>query len=121
MTAEGTAKPRKRAVEIWHTVAVSALPAGWRNIYDGQNGENICVSICPALLLQELREVIHCRDVPTHNPAGPPYRLTQFVERLEAPYDTRVVYAEDDDCGGVEAATDTRNYRRTVGPGEDAS
>lgn len=85
-------------VEHWTTVAVTALPPGWFNVYRDDDDSEM-VEPCPALLLQENREVSHAGEV-------------RNVEKQEPPYDTRVAFG-DASGGTVEPACEVSNYLRT--------
>lgn len=111
---------RTWTVENWSTVAVAVLPPGWRNVYRGCNGESPSAEPCPALLLQELRETVHYRDVRPSECFSVPFRPEKTTERHQAPYRTRVVFADRGNCGCLIAAGDwSEGYRGTVGPEED--
>lgn len=112
-------KPRQWTVEHWTTVAVVGLPMGWRNVYRDGEREEPWVWPCPALLLQELRETTHGRDVPTGSSTGAPFRPEFTTEHHQPPYETQTVFAERDDFGGLCAACKASNYVTTIGPGED--
>ncbi len=110
-----TGAPLKHFVEDWYTVAVTALPDGWRNVYLDAKTGTLIVTACPALLLQELRSTARTQQIP-----GPPgqWRLDRHVEHHESPFDTRVAYAEDDETGGLGAAVDLADdYQRTIAAG----
>lgn len=109
----GKRGPGYRRIENWTTVAVTALPPGWRNVYVLDDG-TVTSYACPAMLLQENRADSESWEIQT--PTGPS-RACRKIE-LEPPYDTRVVYAEDED-GWIDAANNTGNYAGTVGPTED--
>ena len=110
-------KPRNRAVSTWETVAVTALPLGWRNVYYLGDGK-ADTEHCPAVLLQELRETEVVRDVAT---GGSPKYVVETVSRTvhEPPYETRAVFACQDGSGGLDPAADVGNYLATIGPGDD--
>lgn len=86
----------------WYTVQVTALPVGWRNVYQ-QEDDSLLITQCPALLLQEHRAT----------EIGPPYKTTL----QEPPYSTRAVFA-DHDGSELEPANEAANYITTIGPGE---
>lgn len=94
-------KPRRRVIE-WETVAVTALPPGWFNVYKDEGKQ--LITPCPALLLQEARAV---SDDPTGS--------VKTVH--EPPYETRVVFA-DFESGELYPANDLGNYQTTTGPSE---
>lgn len=108
-----TTKPKPRYVMHWDTVAVTALPAGWRNVYRGSDGTAM-LSPCPAILLQELRETTKGFDY-----VGADGRPDVQMETTKEtpPYETRAVFA-DADGAVLEPADDAINYERTLGPGE---
>jgi len=101
-----TEKKRVRYYEEYVTVAVTALPPGWR-VAIRCTDNSIFEQPCPALLLQELRATVQYWDDVS---GAAPRRRTATYPCLE-PYDTRVVPAlydltdgrmEDPDaCGGV--------------------
>lgn len=107
-------KPKFRYIMHWETIGVTALPAGWRNVFREDDG-TFHLSHCPALLFQEHRESNKCWDV-----VGEDGRPTVRVEKIREsePYETRVVFAEADGptLGPVD---DLGNYDRTIGPGEE--
>ena len=98
-----------RHIQHWITVAVTALPPGWRNRFRDDDG-SIHSSDCPALLVQEHRMTTYCWD-------EPPRGEHTEDEREQPPYATRVVFA-DNDAGELTAAKEIDNYIGTVGPGE---
>jgi hypothetical protein len=108
-----TTKLRPKVFAEWVTVAVTALPAGWRNVYREEDG-TLTVFACPAMLLQEHRSDLHIWDVEA---ASGQVRTMERTERHEAPYDTRVVFA-DQEMSYIDAV-DANNYVGTVGPEED--
>lgn len=100
--------------EVWRSVAVTALPPGWRNVFSDDDGRY--TAACPAVLLQELREVIHVTRVLREGSDTP--RYASRTVRLEQPYETRVVFAfADCDNGHLDAACELDSYEQTVGPG----
>ncbi|MER5649053.1 hypothetical protein [Streptosporangium sp. NPDC002524] len=101
-----------RYVPHWETLAVTALPTGWRNLYID---EGITSSPCPAILVQERRADTHCWDIDL--PDGSRDVKLKVVP-CKQPYETRTVFA-DFDMANLEAADDVGNYLRTIGPGED--
>jgi hypothetical protein len=113
---ESSLRPRKGSVELWTTIAVTALGPGWENVFAGDcegDGDGLVVTPCPAVLLQELRETSQWWDEPTGDPATGRFRRRSRSKHLQAPYDTRVVFADLDDCGGLDAACDVSNYSTT--------
>lgn len=88
-------------VEHWTTIAVTALPPGWFNVY-GSDNEPSFSEVCPALLLQEHRETSHAGE-------------ERNVTREKLPYDTRVVYAAGvgDAEGTLSVASEASNYLLT--------
>lgn len=106
--------PNYRETEIWTTIAVTPLAPGWRNVYLLDDGE-LAVNPCPALLLEECRQVYRSWDA-TKN--GKTDRVGSYRE-ADLPYYTHVAFGENQGDGLVEAACDTGNYLGTVGPDED--
>jgi hypothetical protein len=102
-----------RSYDEWETVAVTALPPGWRNVYRGRDGTPV-VSEAPALLLQELRGTVTALE--RIGPDGRP-AVSTTEQPCEAPYETQVVVADLEE-GHLVCASDTSNYVLTVGPGE---
>lgn len=96
----------------WETIAVTALPPGWHNVYR-LDDKTVQVSPCPAILLQEARAETMAWD---EYKDGRPERCTR-TEPAEPPFETRAVFA---DCDGADLcpASEARNYERTLGPGE---
>lgn len=107
---ESTPKP-DRTIEIWTTVAVTALPVGWKNFYTARDGSTFPVD-CPAVLLQEHRsdELVYGAGVG---------KQQHKVQACDAPYDTRVVFACGDEFGHLEPALETGNYAGTAIPIRD--
>jgi hypothetical protein len=100
--------------ERWQTVGVAPLAPGWRNLFriDGA----VSAEPCPALLLQELREVTYSHE--TLDPTtGSKFRVVSETVACEAPFETRTVFADFGD-GHLDPALDVSNYCGTVGPGE---
>jgi hypothetical protein len=91
----------------WVTVAVTALPSGWRNVYRDKNGA-VTTSSCAAILLQEERYIIFGSTGPSSD--------REDTERY--PYATRVVCAAFTGRG-LEATVDLTNYIRTMARGEE--
>jgi len=102
----------KHTIEIWETVAVTALPPGWRNVYTHDDG-GISIEDCPAILLQENRITEHCRDKVGAD--GQIY-LESDLARHEPPYETRAVYATSQDDGWLTPVDEIGNYATTIGP-----
>lgn len=99
--------------DVWQTVAVTALPRGWRNVYRTDNG--LKVSPCPAILLQENRGVrVEWDDLQGD---APPLRRSRF-EPAEPPYETQAVFADSDFCL-IWPAGDNGDCIGTVGPDQD--
>lgn len=105
----------RRWIENWETVAVTALPPGWRNVYRDDNG-GLFTDHCPALLLQEHRSDTECWDEPQGD--GQPARFSKREKARESPYQTRVVFAADQG-GWLDDATEVANYAHTIGPGAE--
>jgi hypothetical protein len=99
----------------WETVAVTALPSGWRNVYRLDDG-TLAEHPCPAILVQENRGTHLSWDEP-----GTEARFTRCnrFEPAEPPYEIRAVFA-DHDYGHLEPAVRASNYVATAGPGETA-
>lgn len=95
-----TTDPRPRIIEKWETAAVTALPPGWVNVYQDDDGTEY-TEPSPALLLQENRV--------TSRRTGEHWR----DEHHQPPYSTRVVAASQDPGYGWEPANDLSNYLRT--------
>jgi hypothetical protein len=108
-----TGRKPDRYVHHWETVAVTALPPGWYNVYHDDGAHQS--SPCPALLTQEHRETVECWDVQSDD--GKIVR-TRTVS-LTAPYEVRVVFA-DHEAGSLYPVTEIGNYVETMGPGEGA-
>lgn len=106
-----------RTVDEWMTTAVTALPAGWRNVYTMEQGK-LLVLPCPALLLQELRATDQVWDLPAGDPRG---RIRSETTTHQPPYETRVVFAARSDLGSawLEPADLASNYIATAAPDED--
>ena len=109
--------PRTKHIFIthWETVAVTALPVGWRNTYavDGLTE----TEPCPAMLLQEDRGTTEVWD----EPDGDRFRHRDRYTPADEPYETRVVFASySSDEAYLEPADDACNYGGTFGPGCDA-
>jgi hypothetical protein len=90
----------------WWTIAVTALPVGWRNVRRGEHAGELVVSPCPAILLQEDR-----------NRAG-------YGDDHDGRLRTRAAFAGSDPTWagpGVVTAADGMwtDYLGTVGPGQD--
>jgi hypothetical protein len=114
MTASATTPPRTVwHVEHWETIAVTALPPGWRNVFDFDDGTMI-ESPCPAVLLQELRSTSRCEDVP--QPDGT-LSVQSDRQRHEPPYEMRVVFATFD-AGVLHPVDELDNYLDTLAPTE---
>jgi hypothetical protein len=62
-----------RSYDEWETVAVTALPPGWRNVYRGRDGSPV-VAEAPAILLQERRRTVTVLERP--GPDGRPALTT---------------------------------------------
>lgn len=117
MTATPNPDLRRRTIDNWTTVAVTALPPGWRNVYRLDDG-SVVTDQCPAILLQEHRSRTLCTDVPTGDGK---YDVHRREEELDPPYETRAVYATDDECGGLDPAMDVSNYAGVAAPSEDTN
>lgn len=101
---------KTRVIERFETVAFTALPEGWQNVFDCDGVAG--VTQCPGVLTQELRATEYCTDVPD---SGGKSQLSVQVETHEPPYQTRVVFA--DFCtGALDPACDLCNYVETLPP-----
>lgn len=99
-----------RLSEHWTTIAVTALPPGWVNVWRQSDGTEYAEP-CPAMLLQECRT--RTKTWTETRPDGTPN--PRYVE-LEAtsPYDTRVIYGQNEpDCGATIYPVDDPQYLRT--------
>lgn len=108
-------KPNYRSVEHWRTIGVTALPAGYRNVFKGEEVDYVMP--CPALLLQELLYTSESWDIPVEKEGGRVRRAAhKHDERL--PRDTRVVFGNADEFGYLSPANDMSNYDCTLAPGD---
>lgn len=109
---------RARIVERWHTIAVTALPSGWRNLHEdpSRTEEPQWLEACAAVLLQELRSEDHVTE--SRRADGARALQTRNVRR-EQPYETRAVFAAQRG-GRLEPACELATYRRTFGLDESA-
>lgn len=109
--------PRKEtsSVDIWRTVAVTALPPGWRAVHRGPKG--LKVLPVAAVLLQELRS----RSITTRT-FDDPDRATEDVstQAQELPYDTRVIVSRIS-AGGELIPDDEDTLIGVLSPDEDVS
>jgi hypothetical protein len=87
-------------MQVWRTIAVTALPTGWRNVY--RDDDELMQTPCPAMLLQEY--VADTGPTPT-SPDVP----------CKQPYQTRVVFADYDGVN-IMPANDASNYVETLPP-----
>ncbi|MCG5462173.1 hypothetical protein MED01_007051 [Micromonospora sp. MED01] len=101
-------------VEIWETVAVTALPLGWRNVYRYPDG-TVTTDACPAILLQEHRGDAIYQDT---NRSGQLESTSREV-KCEPPYKTRAIYATNDGGGWLDPVDGIGNYIATIAPDED--
>lgn len=109
-----TGKIRPRSDTHWETIGVSALPTGWRNTF-GQ-GDDLTVTPCPALLLQEDRGTTRSWD----EPEGDHFRRVIRFQAADPPYETRVVFADfDPGMAELMPADGVVNYAGTIGPGQE--
>jgi hypothetical protein len=98
---------RANLVPEYDTVAVSAMPHGWQNVFE-QDGGGYWVEPCPAVLIQEHR---------TSYDVESPHR----AHHMTAPYETRVVFATLDYTErGLMPAEETDGYLGTIGPSTEA-
>ena len=107
---------RARIVERWHTIAVTALPSGWRNVHEDPSRTEApqWFEPCAAVLLQELRSEDHVTS--SRRPDGTRAPQTRNVRR-EPPYETRAVFATRRG-GRLEPACELTTYRGTLGVDE---
>jgi hypothetical protein len=116
MTMSTPEKPLNRRHHTpWETIAVTALPPGWRNVFRQGEGDSLAEHPCPAILMQEARATSVSWD---EYPGGQPVRRSKETI-AEPPCETRAVFA-DFDGADLCPASDAGNYERTVGPGETA-
>ena len=112
-------KPRanpdnRRWVTSWETIAVTALPPGWCNVFT-ETGGNLEFP-CPAILLQEARSLTESWDVPGTDTVA--IRRSE-TRAFDPPFQIRAVFANADGAY-LEAVDDISNYVCTIGPGESA-
>jgi len=108
----GVDKARTIYITTWETIAVTALPPGWRNRYRDDDGTHH-ETPCPAILLQEDRGTTKAWDE-LQGDGQPPRRRSHFTA-AEPPYETRAVFA-DWDGGELCPANDASNYAETHPP-----
>jgi hypothetical protein len=104
---------------VWETVAVTALPLGWRNAFEVKtpDGSIKVIRPCPAILLQEKRSVIVLKGGTDFDGV---FHHEGDVEPAEPPYETRTVFAQSYDGGPTLGPVDDGDgYICTIGPGED--
>lgn len=111
--ARAMTKKNHRCVSQWETAQVTALAPGYRNVFSAKNGETIYP--CPALLLQQL--VAETEGWQVENQDGTT-REARLEHKYEPPYFTRVVYADDNGEGYLDAACDREGYLFTLHPDE---
>ncbi len=92
--------------EQWRTVAVYALPGGWRNIYKERDG-SFSVHESPAMLIRETN---------TYTPSM--VLIHSDKQKMESPPERRVVFGHNCD-GEVEEAQIFANYSGTISPTTD--
>jgi hypothetical protein len=93
----------------WTTIAVTALPIGWRNVFSGGSDGKEFSEPCAAILLQEERSFVHYWG----EARGDRTVVSRESEhRHEPPFQTRVVYASDRN-GSLETVFEFSNYLRT--------
>lgn len=96
--------------EVYVTVAVTPLAAGWRNVFD--EGRDGSVELpCPAVLLQECRATVRYVDAHVDGHV----ETTPRLSRCQTPYQTRVVFADWAD-GHLVPALEKPSYRDTLPP-----
>lgn len=99
-----------RHIQFWDTIAVTALPPGWVNIWRNADGTEY-IEPCPAMLLQECRERSIVWDVP--QPDGTTKIRSQDIKETQ-PYETRVVYAQSEpDSASIVDIDNYAGYLRT--------
>ena len=95
----------RKVTENWITLAVTALPPGWVNVYTKRDGITEYAEAAPALLLQEstTSTVTWIEGEGTN---------AKFRERTidNEQRETRVVFAEGNTNYAVEAACDRDHY-----------
>ncbi|GIH25142.1 hypothetical protein Aph01nite_34520 [Acrocarpospora phusangensis] len=105
----------ERRHDIWTTIAVTALPAGWRNAFTDDDDDDadgsLFINPCPAILLQECRAVRVLNEIP----GGDVFRYEPRIELKDSPYETRAVFA-DNDQGELRPVADISNYAGTYAP-----
>lgn len=101
---------RPRISQDWTTVAVTALPPGWVNVWRNPDGTEFAEP-CPAILLQECRARTKSWNEP--RPDGTPnLRIVELEVRV--PYETRVIYGQTEpDCGAAIYPIEDTFYLRT--------
>lgn len=92
----------RRTVENWQTVALTALPHGWVNVFKDRRGAHFTAP-CPGVLLQESTSVTEYFD----RVDGTGHTIRCSEDRDE-PRTTRVVYADNcgEDFGEITAVTE---------------
>lgn len=105
-----------RQVIGWATVAVTALPSGWRNVYRQEDGR-LEESPCPAILLQENRGTTELWD---ELGSDGNTRVRQRFQAVDPPFDTRAVFAIVEDAY-LDPVHVVVNYVGTIGPDQDAA
>jgi len=105
-----------RQVIEWATVAVTALPSGWRNVYRQEDG-SLEEGPCPAILLQENRGTTELLD---ELGSSGNTRARQRFQAADAPFETRAVFAIVEDAY-LDPVDGVANYVATIGPDQDAA
>jgi exodeoxyribonuclease-5 len=93
----------------WETTAFTALPAGWRNVYRGEDGTLHTIP-CPGVLFQENRNwdiVLRERE-----------KWDPLPDRTRAVF---AAWAWAEGYGTLYAAENAEDYVGTAGPGQDLS
>jgi hypothetical protein len=104
----------------YQAIAFTALPPGWRNIFDGHRG--LFEEPCPGVIVSEKRgesQIYTYTDDGDGHKAGD---LAQIrFEPLDPPYETEVSFASRGDFGWLGSANDSDNYVTTLSPDESFS
>jgi hypothetical protein len=97
-------------------MSITALAAGWRNIYRGDNPGELIIEAAPAVLHQELVETTQRWTTSRDDDPDSPVRVQTHTE---APRRTRLLFARHDKGRLAPAETSARTYLGACGPGED--
>jgi hypothetical protein len=112
-------KPSKHRIEHWTTVAVTALPIGWRNVWRDTDTTELIIEACAAVLLQETRAYTLRIDHPNSDGT---YRPEFRDGTLDPPYETRAVFAQHTEFAGYLDPVEVDlsiGYLGVVAPDED--